>query len=237
MGFRLASMVCVLLALLVGPRPAQAQDESGPGADNASVKMSDIWVLNFKYKKVGMIQPTRGIHRGEVYWYMIYQIENKTGKDREAYISITAGSNKNKTYANISLPDLESILEKKEGKPLWGKADEAKILKKRAEQDEITEKKGMFNYFPFKAGKTVDCVAIFNRLDPVATDITIHVDGLSNDYHLIKNEDGSQQIQSRSYILKLKRPGDEYGMNLDRFHLVQTGWTKKITNLAVPKEN
>jgi hypothetical protein len=203
-----------------------------------SLHPSDFWLLDFTYQKVATFQPTDGVRRGEVYWYMLYRIENKTGKDREAYLSITARSDHDKSYANICLPDVEPRIEEKLGKTLWGKVDEVNILRERAEKGETSTDKVNFNYITFKAGETRDCVAIFNKLDPGATHLTITVDGLSNDRPVIQREGGPKQIESRIYAVKLERPGDEYAMNLDTFRLVKagTGWTKKLTELAPPKK-
>ncbi len=183
-----------------------------------------------------MIQTSEGVHRGETYWYMLYQIENRTGKDRDAFVSISAKSNKGKTYASVWLPDVEELIERRMGKLLWGKNDEVALLKERAEKKEIKAEKGTFNYITHKAGKPIDCVAIFNKLDPGATSITITMDGLSNDLNLIQKENGSRQIESRIFVVDLERPGDEYEMNLDRFQIVKSGWSKKITEVAQVKE-
>jgi hypothetical protein len=232
-------------------KPADKDSPEGgePAADPAaggaaepparSLPSADIWVLDFTYQKVAAYQPTEGIHRGEVYWYLLYRIENKTGQDREAYLSVTARSNKDKSYANVYLPDIEPLIERKVGKPLWGKVDEFQELKEtkeKVEKGEAAAEKRLLNYTRFKAGEVRDCVAIFNKLDPGATSITITVEGLSNDFHLTEREGGGRQIQSRMYQLELERPGDEYAMNLDRFRLIRRGWTKKVTPLAVGKE-
>ncbi len=237
---RLAAAIFVTLIFFTAPGSVKAQAETnqdGASASGPSVESADIWVLNFQFQKVRMIQPSEGIHQGDVYWYMLYSIENKTEQDREAFISVTASSNKNKKYVNLCVPEVEAMVERKVGKPLWGKTDEFKVLKEREAEGKIKAEKAMFNYFPFKAGKTQECIAVFNKLDPGATDITITIDGLSNDLNLVEREDGSKQIESRIFVLKLKRPGDEYAMNLDQFQLVQKGWAKRITSLTVPKEN
>ena len=63
-------------------------------AGAAAVQTADLWVLGFTFQKVAVFQPTEGVRRGEVYWYMLYRIENKTGQDREAYITVSARSDK-----------------------------------------------------------------------------------------------------------------------------------------------
>jgi hypothetical protein len=249
-------LALVAVAFSAGPLAAQGQKaaekamEKAPKAGKAEgkesdpaealakpqVALADFWVLDFKLQKLSMVHPGEGIHRGDSYWYMLYQIENKSGKEREAFIAITAKSNKSKTYASIWLPDVEELIERKCGKLLWGKNDEVQILKERSEKNAISAEKGTFNYFPFKSGKTMDCVAIFNKLDPGATSITITIEGLSNDLHLMEKENGPRQIESRIFVVELERPGDEYEMNLDHFQVLKSGWAKKTTDIAQPKE-
>jgi hypothetical protein len=219
--------------------PAEEPAAAG-GAAKAAPPSADFWILDFGFKKVGTVQPTEGVHRGDVYWYLLYRVENKTGQDREVYVSVSARSNKEKSYADVYLPDVEPLVEKKVGKPLWGKVDAFQDLKDRIDKGDTGkgdagEKKAL-GYSRFRAGEQRDCVAIFNRLDPGATQIAITVDGLSNDFHIVDREGGKRDIQSRIYVIELERPGDEYAMNLDRFRVVKQGWSKKLTPLAVPKE-
>jgi hypothetical protein len=248
---RLASLAVLIASLGAGTAPAFAgeaekeaekdvpapEKDAGEGAADQAlqIKPADIWVLEFRFQKVGIIQPTEGIHRGETYWYMLYQIHNGTGKDREAFVAVTARSNKNKSYASIWLPDVETLLERRVGKPLWGKNEETKAVRERAGKEDPKADKSKYNYFPFSAGKTIDCIAIFNKLDPGATSITITVEGLSNDLQLIERENAPRQIESRVFVLDLERPGDEYAMNMDQVRLLKSGWMKKMTNLALPE--
>jgi len=236
----LALLAAGCLSLCGGRLAAQADgaksDSSEPAAGEPGSKGTDVWVLDFTFQKVAVFQPTEGVRRGEVYWYMLYRIENKTGQDRAAYITVSARSDKDKSYASTYLPDVEALVERKVGKPLWGRADEAQALKERADKGELTSDKATFNYFAFKAGEVRDCVAIFNKLDPGASKVSITVEGLSNDVHLIEREGSGRKIQSRVFALELERPGDEYAMSLDRFRLKAKGWTKKLTDLVVPND-
>ena len=216
--------------------PADAAGDSG--AAGPELKPSDFWILGFKPQRIGMIQPTEGIHHGETYWYLVYTIENKTGQDRSAYISVTARSNKGKSYAAIYLPDLETMIERKVGKPLWGKADVYASItgggKDAADAGDGEKKdRASLNYSNFKAKEVRDCVAVFNQLDPNASKITITVDGLSNDLHLVERENGGRQIESRALVLEYERPGDEYEMNLDQFRPSRRAyWLKKVTEVS-----
>ncbi len=243
-----AALWAVLVAFIVSPAGtlrAQAPEgekaeskaegsEASAAAAKAPAPGADYWVLDFTMQKVATFQPSEGPHRGQTYWYMLYRIENKTGQNREAHLAITAQSDKKKTYADTYLPDIEALIERKVGKPLWGKTDRSQILKERAEKGEAASEKATFNYFPFTNGEWKDCVAIFNQLDPNSNKVTISIEGLSNDIKLIHPEGGERQIQSRVYVLELERPGDEFAMNLDRFHLVRRGWIRKMTALALP---
>ncbi len=217
-----------------GEKSEKADAPAGAEGAKTPVPGADFWVLDFTMQKVATFQPSEGPHRGQTYWYMLYRIENKTGQDREAHLAINAQSDKKKTYGDTYLPDIEALIERKVGKPLWGKADRSQALKERAEKGEVSSENATFNYFPFENGKRRDCIAIFNQLDPSATKVTIAIEGLSNDLKLIHPEGGEKQIQSRVYLLELERPGDEFAMNLDRFNLVRRGWSKKLTALALP---
>ena len=200
------------------------------------VKLADLWVLDFRMVKVGIFQPTEGLHRGENYWYMIYRVENKTGRDRQAFIAVGARSDKGKSYSSVHLPDVEAQIERKVGRPLWGRTDESEILRERAKEGEAAAEKGAFNYFPFKSGESRECLAIFSKLDPGTSKVTVGVEGLSNDLNLVQKEGGGRQVISRVYGLDLERVGDEYAVGLDQFRLLKEGWTKKVTDLVVPKE-
>ena len=188
---RLPGFAIVALVLSAGMLPALAQDaaaepaeadaaaskDSAPAADATGddLKPSDLWVLDFRPVRIGMIQPTEGIHQNEVYWYLVYRIENRTGKERSAYVSLTARSNKGKTYAGIYVPDIETMVERKVGKPLWGKADVYSSLPAAgtAEEGKKDSRAVTLNYTSFKDKEVRDCVAIFNQLDPNASKIAI----------------------------------------------------------------
>ncbi|MCZ6792448.1 MAG: hypothetical protein O7J95_02395 [Planctomycetota bacterium] len=220
----LALMALVLHVVLETPA-AFAQEKKGPNGNDDIQKE----LLTFKFEALRMISPRSGPNKGRVYWYMLYTLENKTGEDRDYYLSIGGRSNRKKTYTDTFLPSVEKAIERKVGRPLWGQHDIFKILRERDPEDE------KYNYVTIKADKKLQCVAVFNRLDPNANTIDIEVVGLSNDLETSRDEDGSTLITERVRTLHFKRPGDEYGIDQDPFRLVGKEWTKKTTKVEAAR--
>lgn len=214
---------------------AQDDESADATAEERTPLLTDpsLWVLDFDVVKVRSITLLDGPSKGVVFWYMIYTIENKTGEDRRAYISVTATSDKKKTYADVVMPDVERAIERKFGQPLWGKDD----LRKAREKEERDTKDPFYNYETFVSGKKRKCVAVLHRLDPRANKIKITVRGLSNDLKLIQNDDGTRTVEERVYALEYERPKDQYKINLDRFIPKRKGWSKIRTDLVIPGES
>ena len=218
-------MLCVAI-----PGFAPGQDDDPPadlelGGKDRGVGGGGYWMLDFKLEALRTITPAKGPKKGRVYWYMLYTLENNTGKDREYFLSIHAGSENKKTYSDIFQPSVEVAIERKVGKRLWGQVDKFKILSKRHPEDE------KYNYVTIKAGEKLSCVAVFNRLDPNANRFAIEVYGLSNDLEETKAEDGSVLVKERVRVLRFKRLGDEYEIDQDAFRPVDREWVKKATKV------
>jgi hypothetical protein len=199
-----------------GEDAAELEAELGPDAK---------WLLDFKFQDLKMISPASGPGKGRVYWYMLYTLENKSGEEREFYLSITAECNRKKAYSDLFLPLVEREIERREGRRLWGQSDRVEIL---AQRDPEQEK---YNYTTIGARQKLSCVAVFNPLDPNASKITIGVSGLSNDVEGRDEDDGSTTIREKVFLLHFERPGDEYQVTLDRFHLVGREWTRRSAKI------
>ena len=189
---------------------------------------SSLWVLDFHVGRVASITMLEGPFKGRIFWYMTYTVENKSETARNAYLSITAESDRRKRYADIHLGSVERAVERKVGRPLWGKS-EALLAKKDLDPTDAA-----YHYSEFKPGEKRESVAVFGELDPGSNNIKISVRGLSNDYYLIEKEDGDREIEERVYEVLLHRPGDGYAINLDRFIQKKKGWAKKRTKLVIP---
>ena len=241
----------VALFALSGAAPIMAQDgddvdaadESEAGEDKSSNPLADIdhsdvvvdpslWILDLEIKKIRTITMLEGPFKGQVFWYLLYNVENKGDEDRATHLSITAKSDRKKSYVDTYVGSVERAVERKVGRPLWGRAD---LVKAQKDRDPKGDGAKTFNYTTFESGKKRQCVAIFNKLDPGANKIVISFRGLSNDFHLITNEDGSREIEERVYQLRYERPADEYEINLDRFHLRKKEWVKKRVKLTIPE--
>ena len=190
----------------------------------------DKWTLEMQPLKIRMVTPRIGLGKGKTYWYMVYSLENKTGADRNFYLSISGKSDRKKTYADLFLPSVEKAIERQEDRPLWGKADKFKVLKDKS----AGERK--FSYTRIKDGEKRLCVAVFNRFDPNAKNITIRVTGLSNDIEVISDLGGRTLLKERIRLLHLSRPGDEYEITNDSFKNLRMEWVKETTEVKFKDE-
>jgi hypothetical protein len=183
---------------------------------------SVYWVIDFEPQRLRMISPKEGLGAGRVYWYMIYDLKNAGGEDRDVFLEISAASDHGKTYSDMYLPSVERAIEKKEANPtLWGKTDIHALASKRERNDP------KYNYFTLKAGEEKRCVAVFNRLDLNANKITIRVAGLSNEIGSAVKDDGTRELEERLREFYYERAGDEYAPTLDTFVMKGKDWVKR----------
>ena len=157
---RVARSLWLLFVLTVASGPVLAQDQDSAG--DVPIDPS-IWILDFHIEAVRNITLLEGPRQGEVYWCMVYQVENKSSEERSAYISVSAVSDRDKSYTDTLLPEVESAVERKFGQPLWGKTNLQAEQKDRQPGDEL------YNYTTFKPGEKRRCVAVLHKLDPGPT--------------------------------------------------------------------
>ena len=196
------------------------------GQDEAAARNDDKdWNLDFKFQALRMFTPRGGAQKGRVYWYMLYSLENKSKEDREFYVSVTARSDRNKSYSDLFLPAVEKGIEKKLDTPLWGQIDRFRILSKRNPEDDG------YNYTTIEAGEKRSCIAVFNKLDANANRVTIEISGLFSDLEVVSQEDGTITYKERARVLQFKRLGDEYEVAQDPFQLIGRDWIKRESRL------
>tara|TARA_B100000809_G_scaffold133029_2_gene130784 strand:+ start:2404 stop:3144 length:741 start_codon:yes stop_codon:yes gene_type:complete len=213
--------------------PAQEDaDSEVPGSteDEVTDFQEDKWTLDIQPVKFRMVTPRIGGNKGKTYWYMIYTLENRTGADRNFFLSITAKSDRKKTYSDLFLPSVERAIQRQEGRPLWGKADKFKKLKDKSAGDR------KFSYTRIKDGEKRLCVAVFNEFENTSKNITIRTTGLSNDIEVIIDTDGRTLLRERIRLMHLSRPGDEYEVTLDSFKNLRMEWQKETTEIKFKDE-
>lgn len=225
---RLGVAVVLVAALLPAPL-CLAQGDLDFGA--ATVKLpkdgttEHFWQLDFRVEGLKMVVPEIGPGKGQVFWYLLYTLENPSSENRDAFLSITATSDRGKRYADMYLPLVEGEIERKEGYPLWGKTDEVSVLERR------DPKQPDYNFLRINAGEKRASVAVFNRLDPNANHVTIRVLGLSNEIKRVESPEGIV-LEEKVYELNFNRPGDEFAVTRDTFRLVKREWKVNKVNLT-----
>ncbi len=234
-GTGIALLIAVLtLCFIPAGQQAFAQDEDETEESDGSLGGEaeldpSIWILNVKVKQIRSITMLDGPNKGKVFWYVIYNIHNKTGEARNTFLSASATSDGKKVYADVYQPRVERAIEKKYGQPLWGKTDLIKLQKARDVKDVN------YSFTPIPAGKRMDCVAILSKLDPGANKLKVTLRGLSNDLKLIESDDGNKVVEERVFSIDASRPKDRYKIGLDRLIVKKQSWTKIRTPLAKPK--
>ena len=206
--------------------PLVFTQEEGEVADFKEEK----WTLDMTPLKIRMVTPRIGVGKGRTFWYMVYSLENKSGAERNFFLSISAKSDRKRGYSDLFLPSVEKAIERQEDRPLWGKADKFKVLKDKS----LGERK--FSYTRIKAGEKRLCVAVFNKFDPNAKNITIRVTGLSNDIEVISDPGGRTLLRERIRLIHLSRPGDEYEITNDSFKNLRMEWRKESTEVKFKDE-
>jgi len=233
-GARLALAAILSAGFLLPASGLQAQDDDEAHLDSLkeeileddSVHKRIEFVLDFKPIRARMITPRRGPGKGKAFWYLVYEIHNKSENDEDVNIAISATSDRKKTYADQFLPTVEREVERQERSPLWGKTD--KFLKSMKGRDPKDRK---YRYETIKAGEKRRCVAVFNRFEGTSKNLTIKVKGLSNDIEAVTDPDGGVLLKQKVRLVHLRRPGDEYEFGSDGFRRLRMEWVEEITKL------
>lgn len=97
-----------------------------------------------------------------------------------------------------------------------------------SKSDLLTDKKKLNAYRTFAPGDKLDCLAIFNPIDPEADDIKIFVHGLVDDIRIDEMPGGGFRVTERVLELTYERPGDEFYTSLDAFEFKGSKWTKRV---------
>lgn len=216
-------VVALLLTGWAAPGRAQEDDSDALAGDALDAPPSP---LVFTQKTLRMFAPTDGRAKGKVYWYMTYTLENRSDEDVSFFVSIVARGDRKDTYSDLYLPELESAIERREKKSLWGQTDRFEEISKKDPSDE------KYNYVTLKAGEKRECVAVFSEFNASTRKVTIEVYGLSDKLEIETAEDGTIKVLEAVRVLEFERIGDEYGIDQDRFRFKDRSWTKKETAVA-----
>ncbi len=204
----------------IGGSTAFAQDD--PGIARLELKFERPRQITVFGGEGNDLRPDGVPESGRTYWYLRYTVENKSGIDGTFHVGIKARSDKNRRYANIALPWVEDAVERREGKMLFSRAD---LLKKNGAGD-----LGM----KVNAGDKVECVAIFNAIDPEADKVQIDFHGLVDDIEVEETPGGSLKLTERVLRLNFERPGDEFYTSMDLFRFKSKVWRMNTLEFSGP---
>ena len=164
---------------------------------------------------------------GRIFWYLRYSLKSVSSKKTKFFVTVSAIDDKEVTYSDLILADVEKKIESMEQRELWSKVDRNKAGARINEYEE------------FKPGQSRECVAIFNPIDPEADKITLRVFGLVNDVEMENLSGTKWRISERVLEVTFERPGDEFYTSLDKFNFVGQKWVtqSREVELATGKKD
>jgi len=155
-------------------------------------------------------------------------------------------------YHDMWIPDVvaevERVLGVEEGEELWTQKElcmppPGERNRQPRLRDKETKETAYIALPEIRAGQTIDCVAIFESIDPETDALSIFVRGLTNsslipvekvegeppelplDYRRPIEDDHERVITEAVLVLTYQRPGDEFAHSLDPIELVGRRWT------------
>jgi len=201
---------------------ASAQDADDPGIARLELKFERPRQITVFGGEGNDLRPDGVPEAGRTYWYLRYTVENKSGIDGTFHVGIKARSDKNRRYANIALPWVEKAIERREGKMLFSRAD-------------LLEKNGAGDLgLKVIAGQKIECVAIFNAIDPEADKIMVDFHGLVDDIAVEELPGGILKLTERVLRLNFERPGDEFYTSMDLFQFKKKKWMMNTLEFSGP---
>jgi len=158
------------------------------------------WNLDVECGKLKPVSLQTGPTTWETWWYVVVTVKNGTGAERHMNFTARAETDTRKTAPAVFRPRVLQEIEAKEGKSL------ANLISLRG---------------ALADGEKMDAVVILAGLDPLATNITVHIQGLAS--YLYK--DGLALIQEvREFQVPMFRQGDEFEVHRNPVKKLMPRW-------------
>jgi hypothetical protein len=199
------------------------------GVDDFNKPDGKIWVLDFKFyapRQITVDVPGRG---RKLCWYMKYQVINNTKAPRTFIPDFEWVSNdaiKPAKYHDQVLPKVEEAILKVED-PL-GNLEFKNSVTIAAKPIPPTK--------PDSIPHAINGLAIWDDIDPVPTQFSIYVSGLSNGWSLAEIPPDNKQIVRRKTLkLNFRRLGDRYLLHAGEVRFVEPEeWVYRSTDVTLP---
>jgi hypothetical protein len=157
-----------------------------------------IWVLDFAFKPVRIVEVERPGKGRKYVYYLYYQVVNRTGKPRMFAPQFTLITDTGKRYEDMVLPLAVNKIEKREDPsiPILGAVTVMGYIPPSGKKEGVDD--------------VLYGVAVWEGVDPKADAFKIYVRGLSDGYQLVNPPDGGTPIvKYKTLRLDFLRPGDE----------------------------
>lgn len=146
------------------------------------------WMLEVNFDRPQQVALDIAMEGEEGYWYMTYEVTNRTGADRYLFLKIIVVVNDdlNRKHRDRLIPALEKGIERTLDTELLNRVE---LIGK------------------IKDGETKRCIALLGTLGYDIKTIDLYIDGLANET-LARNEQGKFVIRTRRVHALFRRLGD-----------------------------
>ena len=171
------------------------------GLAAAGVAAGLRWELGLKAATPTWVKIQGAGDRTTIAWYMLYDVENRTGETRKPVVRVEIRTDTDKTFGDTGDPlTISAVKKEKEIKDLCTAAD----LRGGLED-----------------GKAAKCIATFGDLDKYAKKLELRLYGLCDPVTMVK---GKEVYETRYWQVKYERKGDEFGRTEDSWKQISAMW-------------
>jgi hypothetical protein len=150
------------------------------------------WELGFKCETPTWVKVTGTGEKASIEWYMLYDVENKTGETRKPALRAEIRTDTGKTFADTVDPLTIAA------------------VKKKGDEKELSTSADLRN--GIDDGKKLRCIATFGHVDDYAKKLELRVYGLCDPVTQVK---GKEVYEVRYWQVKYERKGDEFNRTED----------------------
>jgi hypothetical protein len=239
-------ILCAGLALALVQSPARSLmgfNEREVKSERSALDKADVWALDFRFKDPRLIKVHIPGHGTRIYWYLWYQVVNRTGKPRHFYPLFELVTHDNPAvYLDEYKPSVLQAIRKIEDRTGYQKIKDSVAMS----SDPIPPSKGPDEAYPI----AVTGVAVWeaSAADPAKRDpkdrglgdtssFSIFVNGLSNGSVEVDSplKDGKTVTHRKTLQLNFRRRGDRFSIDSRDIEFVPPAkWIYRAASPTMP---
>lgn len=196
----------------------------------------DIWVLNFHFKDPRTITVDLPGGKRKTIWYLWYQVSDDKGPPNKFIPTfVWVNHDVNTVHPDRVIPTAQkAIIEREDPDKILNIKNSVTIAEEpipvTKEFDDTTKQRIAFP-------KLITGVAIWDDVDPRATQFSIFIFGLSDGFTEVDDVDGKKVVRRKALQLKFRRLGDDKTADSSQIRFVGHEWVYATSDHPVPIVN